>query len=471
MQLNLQKNLLALINNRLLLLFFSVSFTVYYFVIALNIRPASDDYIVMYQLTRGWKEALLYNYTKANGRMFAAVGYHLFFWLSGGFKHFIVVSISFFTLLYCFAVYTFYRFWKSIIYRVSTMHFSFLQLLPTAVCSTAVLFFSFVNLSETWLWCDAAFVYIISVLAGMLGLAILLDNQKSQPLLAFICFAYAGNSNEMMALILIATLSLFLIIERKIITQNRSLLFALITLFIFFIIDYSIPGSRTHINNSFNLPQPVFNKHTLVPTRFYEGRSLLKWITNKRSLFFLIVSLLIPVSILGLLKKEMINISILKKITRYSGFAAAIGFLVTVFFFIYISGNTNLGPERAWAAFALCFSVFIMLLAFFLMSFSSDNYLNVSSKVIPLFAGLIILLNTIRTAPAVKEYSKSYDARISYLENLAKENCRDTVPLTTLPPSGVLMDGSITSDPNDRLNYSVQKIIGVPCHIKEVRSK
>jgi hypothetical protein len=128
---------------------------------------------------------------------------------------------------------------------------------------------------------------------------------------------------------------------------------------------------------------------------------------------------------------------------------------------------SELGPDRA-----LSQITFLVAFAFAWLFYKAGQSVAWPGRIVrlrvPAAVALLafVMFTAVRQAGRARAYSKAYDARWAYLQQLEKEGNRAVVELDPLPPSGFLSAGEITADTNHFSNNFLENALRLSFEVR-----
>jgi len=459
-------------------------FLVFYLFLAFNNRFATDDYEFL-QLFRnnGWLGSIVNSYHNHTFRWPAVIIFDLFFGVDLPFHnmHYMIFLYHLVTMLvFIFAVY-------NLITNVSKL---VLQSLPSkkhritfSLLFIASFYFATVQITDTWYWVIASCVHLQSCIFGILGLSIILKPKKKiiDYSLVILVMAVATGLSENFAIWLILLLTFLIIFIRvkarkqpgKLIslTLLKALFIGLITACISFNINISGSGLKTRMN-IIKEETPVTGaalKETVSLPQSFDFSQLPKIIICNKNLAFLLLAaswfffgrIMKRENLIQMRSSETaIMMKYMKAALPLTIFSIAV--VLIPLFYVF----KGAGPLRAWTPASL------VIAAFFCMFFLITGLQNISGIIengfrLLLLAGFaIVIAYFIRQANFATSYSKSFDDRCIYFEDLKASGNTKTIDVKGLPDSGMLPNGDITEDEHMHLNEDFRDILKLHFKVK-----
>jgi hypothetical protein len=321
--------------------------------------------------------------------------------------------------------------------------------------SAFTFFFSF-GKGEIWFWAQSTAMFIISIIAFILGLSSVLSKSKNilHILVIIFCYTYAGGASETYAVsyllvMVIIIFSLFTFRKSEIITEIRKrtsikIYIALLFLSTAFIISIVAPGN---VIRAGWLPEPSF-----IDTFHITFKELGKLILFKFSLQFpWMILFSIPFMFIGFIHGKNEEKKSLKKILKplfLSTFLLIILLYILLFPSCYILSEA--GPDRSMSLIIFIVVVYIATWSYYIGKLFIKNLFIIRSG---FFVSMILIIGLIITIGVVQfntlsKYASALDERSTLLQNLQKKGNKKTITVSKLPSSGYLYSAEISSDTN-----------------------
>lgn len=425
--------------------------------LSLNARFAADDYYFLYlKLNYGSVGGTIFQYMDFSGRWLCH-----FLSLSllnlSGFKYFLPTYFAFtFGILYLILSSLFYKIYSH--YDIDENDFN--SDLPPLLFMATFFLCSF-SIGENWFWFISVNTYMWSIIFTLMLVNLYINNKKRFYRPIFIVFAslYVGSASESYAFLVLIFSLLFIIftIRNKGIenfksnSKNKTLITALILIFVSFLISTLSPGTF-HRNEL--LPSLTLMEKSIMMIRSY-GKILLQYIPSKLPLL-LIMS--VPWISFGFYIQEVTAITT-KSVLKNIGITIAltgIAIFICLFPTVFILGE--MGPPRALSIITLLIAgssaVIFTLIG---MLFNSE------SKTIKIVSVAFFLMITYLFFVNVKEYrvsakfADSYNKRIERINELKNANFTGTAELPALPTAGMLYNSELSSDTSYFVNQHWKK--------------
>jgi hypothetical protein len=452
----------------LLLSFTLLLFTALLLILCHHNRLASDDFLLIWDVrNKGVCESVRSMYMDWSGRYSATFLLTIFYKCFGLHD----LYYSYFPLLSAMAAGTGCYFLITNITAFSNVQLSALQRIFLGASFTMLLFFLSVNIGETWFWFCAQGYYLWSIVAFIWGLA-LITNPKN-PLLSTIgaacCFIFVGGASELFAMMLLICCFIFIMVRIKkaenfkkflASTRDKKLLISSLFLGLAFFFLLIAPGNY--------LRAALFPERHFFTALLISAKSMFKFfLLYLPGKLLFVFAFGMPFFIAG----TVINGSqiFLWLTLRFRVFFFRISVLfitmMCLFFLIMSYIMMEAGPARAWFFMSFIFEVYVCIL-FFYAGFRKVGQLRRIKNVSAIVGCITLLFFISDQYRCVSEYSTCLDMRISYLQNLNRKLCKDTlILLDPLPPSGILYSAELSKDTNNFVNQQIRLAYDLKFHI------
>ncbi len=440
------KNILLLVNTLVfILLFFSLS---YY-----N-RPAHDDFYSIYTVNE-------------NG-VIGSVIYQYKYWCTRYIATFISFSVTAIpdilvrnmlmsSLLFLIFTWSFYRILQLL---PALQHKSKLHLLQLSIFILSGLFYSSLNIGETWFWLSANSAFTLGLGITLLGISFVFSNTSTifQLLVVYLLFFLVGGMHEMLAIFLIILGFLVLFLAKKLNiqpTQFQQILVAQIALFIS--VSLLILGPGNSHREAFFEDIGVF--HSL-----FLNIKMTGIIGIKHLLFTLPIMIVWSFTFTQLVSfKINLQLNLKTVLTVLGAFAALV--------YIYQLPVTYKTQDIAALRTLLPITCIALISLVLITQLLNKTWNNKKILTVPfLLAILTVQLFLIRQQYHIlPSYSKALDERIQIIENI---ECKSNIiKVPPLPSSGWIKSAELSSNPKNNINKHFMNGLGINCEIKVLRTE
>jgi hypothetical protein len=334
-----------------------------------------------------------------------------------------------------------------------------------------LLFFSSVDIGETWMWyCDLT-SYLWSVTAFIWGCSFIFGNYKKLTSIIFtsLCFVYVGGSSEVYSVIYGVLLLTFMfyhykkVNDLKLFLKDPLIQRMLIPYCVFgiaFIVFLIAPGNY--------LRDQLFPEHHIGNTLFITAKSIIKL-----SVLYIpfrlvyIIAFAVPFLVSGNLFYSKSTITL--PFSLFFKRASILFLSLTLLFFLIVAYvMVETGPPRIWFILSFLFSSYTASVCFYagysgLIDEARITILKKGSLVVAILVLTYNLWNQSRICP---KYAAAHDARVEYITGLNKKITKDTViNLTPLPSSGMVYSSEIKADTNHFTNKELRLGYNLKFHV------
>ena len=421
-----------LINN---LVFIAVFFIINFF----N-RPAHDDFYSMFMVREmGVLEGTLFQYNNWCTRYIGVFISFLITSISTSSKYFLFNTFLF--SLFLFAIFLLY---KNILNKYSN-----LAILNIAIFTFSALFYSTVNIGETWFWLSANSSYTLSFALLIIGVALIIKPRRKYYRLFLICliFLLIGGLNEILSLFTICSMMLILFFHKRIgITNWQIMKLSIAVLSIALTLTILILGEgNAHRESSFNNIS-VF--YSLILNIKMSGIIFIKNILPKTPIILLwaiTLSDIVP-----------INKSIHEKINKRNlNFAIILLFFIAIYIFqLPVTYKTqDISALRALLPITTLFFITSYVIL------NSVSFLKIYINVVLTISLLFQSSCFVYQFKVCSTYANAYDNRMQFIEKNI-ERC-DTLKVFKLPNSGWIKSSEITNYHGAFTNQHMKKGLGL----------
>lgn len=340
-----------------------------------------------------------------------------------------------------------------------------------SVCFVILLFFSSVDIGETWMWyCDLT-SYLWSVIAFIWACSFIFGNYKKYFSIIFssLCFIYAGGSSEVYSVIYGVILLLFMIYQYKqydnfeLFLEDPFIKRLFIPYAIFaaaFFVFLVAPGNY--------LRDQLFPEHHIGNALFITCKSIIKFaVLYVPFRLVYVIAFAVPFIVAGNMlstnNKTAISFQQFFKYTTILFLSLALLFFLLV---AYVMVET--GPPRLWFILSFLFSSYVTALCFYAgySGFINESRTNILRKGSIVTAILVLGYNLWHQSLIVPKYAAAHDARVAYVTELNKTITKDTIiSLTPLPSSGMVYSSEIKADTNHFTNKELRLGYNLKFHV------
>lgn len=334
-----------------------------------------------------------------------------------------------------------------------------------------LLFFSSVDIGETWMWyCDLT-SYLWSVTAFIWGCSFIFGNYKKSTSIIFasLCFIYVGGSSEVYSVIYGVLLLIFIVYrykkvnDLKLFLQDPLIQRILIPYCVFgiaFIVFLIAPGNY--------LRDQLFPEHHIGNTLFITGKSIIKFtVLYIPFRLVYVIAFAVPFLVAGNLVS--FNRTITVPFTLFLKRASILFLSLTLLFFLIVAYvMVETGPPRIWFILSFLFSSYIVCVCFYAgySGFIDENRIAILKKGSIAVAILVLGYNLWNQSHICPKYAAAHDARVEYIIELNKKITKDTViNLEPLPSSGMVYSSEIKADTNHFTNKELRLGYNLKFHV------
>ena len=443
-----QKNSSIVLSN-LLLLCCALTFLVFYLMLGLYNRAASDDiYSILQFKELGAFKLLSKYYVSWSGRWPTLLYFSVLLNFSDPLIDFHKYIFVYYLVTLIILFFSLNFILKEVCRKAFHVVLTTIESFVFSILFIASFYFFTFQSTEAWWWICSSFVYLQGIVALLTGTALVLNRKKHflNLLLIGICFAYLGGSSEVYAISVIAVIISVIVILRyhhREALQSfikgpyfKSVCLAASTFILSAVISLSAPGNRSR--NDFRMAED--KSVSLRETDKRPTQTVLDFV--KKYPFALGISML--AFILGRRVKELNPGSDLFKRPARTLLLATLPFLISVIVtwsFQKLFLKEMIIPARAWT-----FSSFLLSVYFYFLFFVLGYRIQLKrmstflfSILIPVSVLTLLILNTSNQYKFTSKYANSYDRMI---EQLLKANTRgekDIVFVKSLPDPGMLV--------------------------------
>jgi hypothetical protein len=352
----------------------------------------------------------------------------------GVFISFLVTSVPIASKYFLFNTFLFALFLFAIflLYRNILNDHSNLTILNISVFTFSALFYSTIDIGETWFWLSANSAYTLSFALLIIGIALIIKPERKYYECFLICliFLLIGGLNEILSVFVVCSMILILFFYKKMnISCWQIIKLSIAVLSIALTLTILILGEGNNYREAFFDKISVFNG--MILNIKMSGIIFIKKLLPKIPIVLLsaiILSVILP-----------INKNIYKQVnTRNFNFAIILMFFIILYIFqLPVTYKTqDISVLRALLPIS---SLFFVVVYIILNSFSFFK------KYIKIFltTGLLIQLSCfVYQFKVCSVYSNAYDNRMYFIsENIES---RDTIKVPVLPDSGWIKSSEIS---------------------------
>lgn len=411
-------------------------FIAVFFVVNFYNRPAHDDFYSMFMVREmGVLEGTLFQYNNWCTRYI------------GVFLSFLITSISISSKYFLFNTFLFALFLFSIflLYKNMFNKYSNIAILNISLFTYAAVFYSTLDIGETWFWLSANSSYTLSFALLIIGIVLIINPQRKNYRLFLICliFLLIGGLNEILSLFTICSIMLILFFHKRMgITNWQIMKLSIAVLSIFLTLTILILGEgNAHRETSFSKISIFYSLFLNVKM---SGIIFIKHILPKTPIVLLstiILSVIIPInkSIYEHLNKRNLN------------FALILLFLIAIYIFqLPITYKTK--DISALRALLPITTLFFITLYVILNSVSFlKKYINVV-----LFISLVFQSSCfVYQFKVSRTYANAYDYRMQFIAKNREHS--DTLKVFKLPNSGWIKSSEIENYHGSFTNQHMKK--------------
>ncbi|MDF2436325.1 MAG: hypothetical protein K0Q95_701 [Bacteroidota bacterium] len=331
----------------------------------------------------------------------------------------------------------------------------------TAVYFIILLFFSSVDIGETWIWYCSLSSYLWSVIAFVWACTFIFGNSSKLISILFssLCLIYAGGSSEVYSVIY-GVLFLLVIIYRYKASQDfqsfkndllvQRLTIPYIVFGIAFVIFLIAPGNY--------LRDQLFPERHVGQAFLFTIKSVIKF-----GVLFIpfrlayVIAFGVPFIVIG---SSMGGRNATITFNAFFKLATIIFLSLVLLVFVLIAYvMMETGPPRLWFIISFLFSVYVTAVCFYAgySGYISEPVISVLKRSALMLAVLILGYNLWHQSVICPKYAKAHDERIRYVTELNKTLPADTtITLTPLPSSGMLYSSEIKADTNHFTNRELR---------------
>ena len=447
----------------------SVSFILFYLILAYNNRIASDDLYFVTNLSRDGLFESVMNF-KYNQRVTSHLLYNLIFVCNTDLR-------SLHLQVFFFHIATITGFLFSVKFLIHKCFDDLLNFpisrenafLLSSLYTGALFFFTF-QLNEVWFWTISSVIHLVPLIFIFYAAGVIIQkkSKSSSFIFIFLAFFFVGGCSETVALTVIVLLSFCIFVVgisknsyKKINQIIPQLITALVATSILFLVN--ILGSSTNYRVAFEGVQ----NSSLYIFSFQEFFGAFMQFKNVVFLLFLPLFFLLGNRFFkkGLELKTRSN-------WKTATMVILVIFLVMIatfspLYFVFDS----LGPQRAWTPFGTGIATFLIGFSFYL----GNRTKIVRSKALSFVAsGLVtmaILFYITRQTPVVFKYSRAYDQRTEWLLELNRSGQKDAIGISPLPSSGMLINSKLEKTPDGWHNEMLRVALGLNFNIYAASEK
>jgi hypothetical protein len=334
-----------------------------------------------------------------------------------------------------------------------------------------LLFFSSVDIGETWIWYCALTSYLWSITAFIWACSFIFGNYKKSTSIisASLCFIYVGGSSEVYSVIYGVLLLVFMVYrykkynDLKLFVKDpliQRMLIPYCVLGIAFIIFLIAPGNY--------LRDQLFPEHQIGNTLFITAKSIIKFaVLYIPFRLVYIIAFAVPFLIAGNLlnSKRTINLPFGLFFKRTSVLFLS---LTLLFFLIVAYVMVETGPPRIWFILSFLFSSYTASVCFYAAysGFIDETRITILKKGSLVVAIIVLSYNLWNQSRICPKYAAAHDARVEYITELNKKITKDTViNLEPLPSSGMVYSSEIKADTNHFTNKELRLGYDLKFHV------
>ncbi len=451
----------------------AVSFVLLFLELSWFNRPAYDDMTgIFYAKVNSLSQYVIWMYHNISGR-----------WISWAYFYTVMSpATSFNDYHFCFFIYhcltlLIFIYSVQLIIRIGISNLfgikiSFRFSIVNSILFLACFYFFTVQNIETWWYIGASFMYLQGIVFLLLGVALLLKEEKKiyHYLIVSFCFIYVSSSYELYAVITSFLFSIFIVHfivknkERISIVRENKYSLGVIVAFVSLVV-----AALFSVFSSSNIERRAYYKEFFVDTYKVDYLSVLKstLLDRKYLVAFVLASVWLLIGIkLRSSAGVFYNKSRIINTFRFFAFAFISSVIIMLLFQILIMYGILI-PPRGWAfsslswTFLICFSFLIS--GYHLPAFW-QTLQNAIKLIIPVIVFGFLSFTMINQYKFASVYSKKYDAFINSLIDAKKKNYTGLFYMDKLPDPGMLMQLDMEDDSHNP--QFLKDILGVNFEIK-----
>ncbi len=437
------------LKNRLLL-FNNLVFVAIFFMVNFYTRPAHDDFYSMYVVREmGVIDGTLFQYNHWCTRFIGVFVSFLVTSVPASSKYFLFNTFLF--LLFLFAIFRLYRNLESKLSNFTIFNISLFTL--------SVIFYSTVNIGETWFWLSANSSFTLSFALLILGASFIIKQSRNFTGYFFIAtiFLLIGGLNEILSLFVICLMVFLIIFNKRLNITNRQIMkmgVAIFSIAITLVILMLGPGNIER--ESFFDKISVF--HGLILNVKMSGIILIKKLLPQMPVILFgatILSIVLP-----------INYSNYKQINKKK-FNNAIILIFLAAIYIFQLPVTYKTQDIAAIRALLPVTTLFFITAYVILN--SVAFLKKHIKIILIISLIFQLSSLVYQCRICNKYANAYDKRMNFIEE-NRDGC-DTIRVCALPNSGWIYSAEISCYPGSFTNQHLKKGLNLKCDVVRLDSQ
>ncbi len=433
------------INKQYLLFFNNLIFIVLFFSINFFNRPAHDDFYSMFMVREmGVIDATIFQYHNWCTRFI------------GVFISFLVTAVPFSAKYFLFNTFIFLLFSFAILFFLKTLlEIPFdLSMLNKAIFIFSALFYSTINIGETWFWLSANSAYTLSFALLIIGISLIIKTKTKhyEYALIAILFLLIGGLNEILSTFIILSMLLMVLFYKKInLSKGQTIKLGVAILSVTTTLTILILGKGNAAREAF------FNKISI----FY---SLI--LNIKMSGIILVKHILPKIPIMVLWAIILSNIQPLrKKLYTQNKHKLNIAIVSIALICIYVFQLPITYKTQDICALRALLPVSVLTFAIIYIVINSFSFFKKNVHIFMIFSIFIQMSFLIYQSGKGYRYANAYDNRMTYIEIEAKSREIDTIKVMALPESGWIKSSEITTNNKDFKNQHLKKGLNLKCEI------
>lgn len=387
-------------------------------------------------------------------------------------------SPSDFLFFYFFVLYT--TLVCALYFFLKTTYFVFFQLteqviplLSQAMLFATALYFGAPQVTESWYYISATFIYILPLVACIALVTLLMKKStdaKSILILSSLSLFIGGDSETFsfpLLFILVSILFFYSFKKQKFTLlfyktdSGIKIIFASVFLFTGVFVNLSLPGNSSRMIHEVKHNNLRIMAGEQPPkTSFYENKTILETIFQSKNRMW--IFLLIPFAFAGAgIKNEINTIQFTSKILLILAFSILACAIIMVPVMEIVFGN--LGPLRSW----MNISALITFVIFFLFLFTGrklNSFFNPNRIFFTLVSLAIIFQigkHIVWHFPHARNYAVSYDKRVSKLRELNSAGIPENYILEPLADEWLYVSASNQGNNKNKINRNFACAIGI----------
>jgi hypothetical protein len=338
-----------------------------------------------------------------------------------------------------------------------------------------LLFFSSVDIGETWMWYCALTSYLWSVAAFIWGCSFIFGNYKKSTSIIFasLCFVYVGGSSEVYSVIYGVLLLVFMIYrfkkfnDLKLFLKDPLMQRMLIPYCVFviaFVVFLIAPGNY--------LRDQLFPEHHIGNSLFITGKSIIKFaVLYIPFRLVYVIAFGVPFLVTGNFLNS--NCTFTMPFNLFFKRVSILFLSLTLLFFLIVAYvMVETGPPRIWFILSFLFSSYTASVCFYAgySGFIDENRITILKRGSLVVAILVLGYNLWNQSRICPKYAAAHDARVEYITELNKKISKDTViHLAPFPSSGMVYSSEIKADTNHFTNKELRLGYNLKFHVVSSR--